>query len=101
MKQLLALILLTLSMSAFAVDRNLIIENRYVWTIQDTKCTNTNNPDNLDLKEANVKDLSTGEIATGCAFDNGKYIEFQIYLAKNKVIQVLHPTRLFKPLESI
>ena len=59
MKQLLALILLTLSVSAFAADRNLIIEQRYVWTIKDTPCMLLSNPDKLNLKEASVQDLKT------------------------------------------
>ena len=101
MKTILALILLVTSLSAFAVDRNLTVEKRYIWTIKDTPCVNIKNPDKLDLKEAAIKDLMTGETATGCAFDDGKNIEFQIYLEKNRAIQLTFPTRVFKPAETI
>ena len=101
MKQLLALILLTLSMSAFAVDRNFTIEQRYVWTIKDKPCILLSNPDKLDLKEASVQDLKTGDSATGCALDDGTKIEFQIYLDETRSIQLTYATSLFKPIDGI
>ena len=99
MKQLLALILLTLSMTALATERSFTVDNRYVWTIFDEPCGAYANPDKLGLKDAKVIDLQENKSLDGCALDDGTFIEFQIIIDKVRSLDLKFPTSSFTSVE--
>lgn len=97
-KLLLAAMLATLYLNtAIAGTRVAIINKEVSWTIYDAPCGTMTNPDELPLKDARAINLLTNEAISGCALDNGTFVEFQMVLPDGKhFIDLKFPSKYFK-----